>query len=51
LTIKSTEQSGTQKDIHIEFDGQDIFFIPVNGRPQPEAEVAELGAMRFTRLR
>ena len=51
LTIKSTEQSGTQKDINIEFDGTDIFYIPVNGRPAPEAEVAELGAMRFTRLR
>jgi len=51
LTIKSTEQSGTQKDINIEFDGTDTFYIPVNGRPSPEAEVAELGAMRFTRLR
>jgi hypothetical protein len=51
LTIKSTEQSGTQKDINIEFDGKDTFYIPVNGRPAPEAEVAELGAMRFTRLR
>jgi hypothetical protein len=51
LTIKSTEQSGAQKDINIEFDGKDTFYIPVNGRPSPEAEVAELGAMRFTRLR
>jgi hypothetical protein len=51
LTIKSTEQNGTEKDINIEFDGQDTFYIPVNGRPAPEAEVAELGAMRFTRLR
>ena len=51
LTIKSTEQSGVEKDINIEFDGQDTFYIPVNGRPAPEAEVAELGAMRFTRLR
>jgi hypothetical protein len=51
LTIKSTEQSGTQKDINIEFDGKDTFYIPVNGRPAPEAEIAELGAMRFTRLR
>src|SRR5207237_698427 len=51
LTIKSTEQTGTQKDINIEFDGNDTFYIPVNGRPAPEAEVAELGAMRFTRLR
>ena len=51
LTIKSIEQSGSQKDINIEFDGKDTFYIPVNGRPSPEAEVAELGAMRFTRLR
>ena len=51
LTIKSTEQNGSEKDINIEFDGHDTFYIPVNGRPAPEAEVAELGAMRFTRLR
>jgi hypothetical protein len=51
LTIKSTEQSGTQKDINIEFDGSDTFYIPVNARPTPQAEVAELGAMRFTRMR
>ena len=51
LTIKSTEQSGTQKDINIEFDGSDTFYIPVNGRPSSDAEVAELGAMRSTRMR
>jgi len=51
LTIKSIEQTGKQKDINIEFDGTDMFYIPVNERPSPEAEVAELGAMRFTRLR
>jgi hypothetical protein len=51
LTINSTEQSGTQKPINIEFDGQDTFYIPFNARPAPTAEVAELGAMRFTRLR
>lgn len=51
LTIKSTERSGMQKDIHIEFDGKDTFYIPLNGQPAPDAEVAELGAMRFTRLR
>jgi hypothetical protein len=45
LTIKSTEQSGAIKDINIEFDGADMFYIPV------KTEVAELGAMRFTRLR
>lgn len=51
LTIKSTEQSGTQKDIQIEFDGSDIFYVPLNAKPSPAAEVAELGAMRFTRMR
>jgi hypothetical protein len=51
LTIKSTEQSGKQKDINIEFDGKDTFYIPVAAPLQPGAEVAELGAMRFTRLR
>ena len=51
MTIKSTEQTGSQKDINIEFDGKDTFYIPFNVRPRPEAEVAEIGAMRFTRLR
>ena len=51
LTIKSIEQTGTQKDINIEFDRIDTFYIPVNAAPAPGAEVAELGAMRFTRLR
>jgi hypothetical protein len=51
LIIQSIEQSGTQKDINIEFDGTDTFYIPVNGRPERDAEMAELGAMRFTRLR
>jgi hypothetical protein len=45
LTIKSIEQGGGAKDINIEFDGSDTFFVPL------ETEVAELGAMRFTRLR
>jgi hypothetical protein len=44
LTIKSTEDGNPPKDINIEFDGQDTFFIPL------KTEVAELGAMRFTRL-
>jgi len=51
LTIKSIEESGTQKDIQIEFDGSDIFYVPLNAKPSPAAEVAELGAMRFTRMR
>lgn len=45
LVIKSTESSGAAKDINIEFDGTDIFYVPV------KTEVAELGAMRFTRMR
>lgn len=45
LTIKSVEQGGGEKDINIEFDGSDTFFIPL------QTEVAELGAMRFTRTR
>jgi hypothetical protein len=44
LTIKSLEEQGG-KDINIEFDGSDTFYIPL------QTEVAELGAMRFTRLR
>ena len=49
MTIKSTENSGKQKDINIEFDGKDTFYIPVAAPVQFGA--AELGAMRFTRLR
>ena len=45
LTIKSTEQGGQTKDVNIEFDGADTFYIPL------KTEVAELGAMRFTRMR
>jgi hypothetical protein len=52
LTIQSTEQSGKQKDINIEFDGADTFYIPVSVPVSTSPlEVAELGAMRFTRLR
>jgi hypothetical protein len=45
LTIKSTEDGGQTKDVNIEFDGADTFYIPLS------TEVAELGAMRFERLR
>jgi hypothetical protein len=45
LTIKSIEEGGETKDINIEFEGSDIFYIPL------QTEVAELGAMRFTRMR
>jgi hypothetical protein len=45
LTIKSHEEGGQTKDVNIEFDGADTFYVPL------KTEVAELGAMRFTRLR
>lgn len=45
LTILSTEEGGQPKDVNIEFDGADTFYIPL------KTEVAELGAMRFERLR
>ena len=45
LKIKSTEQSGKSKDINIEFEDADTFYIPL------QTEVAELGAMKFTRMR
>jgi hypothetical protein len=51
LTITSTEQSGSKKDVQIEFDGKDTFYIPVTAPPTPGAQMAELGAMRFTRFR
>jgi hypothetical protein len=51
MTIKSTEQTGKQKDINIEFDGKDTFYIPLAAPLEQGTEVAELGAMRFTRMR
>jgi hypothetical protein len=45
LTIKSTEQAGAEKQINFEFDGSDVLYMPV------QTNVAELGAMRFTRMR
>ena len=45
LTIKSTEQAGAEKNINFEFDGSDVLYMPV------QTNVAELGAMRFTRMR
>ncbi|HEY2413174.1 MAG TPA: hypothetical protein VGI40_13070 [Pirellulaceae bacterium] len=51
LTIKSTEESGKQENVQIEFDGTDVFYVPFNAKPSATAEVAELGAMRFTRMR
>jgi hypothetical protein len=45
LTIQSTEEGGESKDVNIEFDGTDTFYVPL------KTEVAELGAMRFERMR
>ena len=45
LKIQSTEEGGQTKDVNIEFEGSDVFYIPL------KTEVAELGAMRFERLR
>ncbi|MDX1948014.1 MAG: hypothetical protein SFU86_21625 [Pirellulaceae bacterium] len=46
LTIKSIDgTTGQAKDVNIEFDGADTFYVPL------KTEVAELGAMHFTRLR
>ncbi|MEX2027416.1 MAG: hypothetical protein WEH44_08945 [Pirellulaceae bacterium] len=43
--ILSTEPSGAQKEIVLVFEGEDVFLLPM------KTEVAELGAMRFERLR
>lgn len=43
--ILSTEPSGAEKEIVLVFEGEDIFLLPM------KTEVAELGAMRFERLR
>ncbi len=45
LTIQSIEPGGKQKHINCEFDGADTFYMPI------QTDVAELGAMRFTRMR
>ena len=45
VTIKSIEPSGQEKQIVLVFEGNDIFLLPM------KTEVAELGAMRFERLR
>ena len=44
-TILSTEPSGNEKEIVLVFEGEDVFLLPM------KTEVAELGAMRFERLR
>jgi hypothetical protein len=44
-TILSTEPSGSEKEIVLVFEGEDVFLLPM------KTEVAELGAMRFERLR
>ena len=43
--ILSTEPSGAEKEIVLVFEGEDVFLLPM------KTEVAELGAMRFERLR
>jgi hypothetical protein len=45
VTIRSIEPSGAAKEIVLVFKGEDVFLLPV------KTEVAELGAMRFQRLR
>ena len=50
LTIQSTEEGGRAEHKNFEFDGRDIFYMPIQAN-LGESGVAELGAMRFTRLR
>ena len=45
ITIKSTSAGGKQKDIVIMFESPDSFLMPL------KTEVANLGAMRFERMR
>jgi hypothetical protein len=45
LSIETAEQGGKKSQVNIEFDGGDTFYIPLH------TEVAELGAMKFTRVR
>jgi hypothetical protein len=45
LSIQTEEQGGKKAQVNIEFDGGDTFYIPL------QTEVAELGAMKFTRVR
>jgi hypothetical protein len=45
LTIKSVDASGNAKDVELFFNDANSFDIPLS------TEVAELGAMRFTRVR
>jgi len=51
LTIQSTDEGGGPPEHkNFEFDGTDIFYMPIQAN-LGETGVAELGAMRFTRLR
>src|SRR5262249_7638032 len=50
LIIQSTEEGGKSEHKNCEFDGTDIFYMPVQAN-LGGAGVADLGAMRFTRLR
>jgi hypothetical protein len=52
LSIETEEQGGKKAQVNIEFDGGDTFYIPLHIQLKPEvAEVAEVGAMKFTRVR
>jgi hypothetical protein len=50
LTIQSTEEGGQAEPKNFEFDGADIFYMPIQAK-LGDSGVADLGAMRFTRLR
>jgi hypothetical protein len=52
LSIQTEEQGGKKAQVNIEFDGGDSFYIPLHVQLAPEvAEVTEVGAMKFTRMR
>jgi hypothetical protein len=50
LTIQSTDEGGRPEHKNFEFDGADIFYMPIQAS-LGDTGVADLGAMRFTRLR
>jgi hypothetical protein len=50
LMIQSTEEGGRVEPKKFEFDGADMFYMPIQAK-LGDSGVADLGAMRFTRLR
>ena len=50
LMIQSTEEGGKVAPKKFEFDGADMFYMPIQAK-LGDSGVADLGAMRFTRLR